>query len=121
MGVEQKGAVVSKWESKRCALEMMVHGSDISNVTKSTRIGLLWADRVLEEFFAQGDKEREAHMPISPLCDRVTVSKAKSQIGFVNFIVRPMFQGLSSICDVNRALLNLDAYQSHWAAVEEQD
>jgi 3'5'-cyclic nucleotide phosphodiesterase len=50
-----------------------------------------WAERVLEEFFAQGDTERRRGMPQSPMMDRHATSPAMSQIGFMEFIVAPMF------------------------------
>lgn len=38
-----------------------------------------------------GDLEEAANLPISPLCDRRTVKKADSQIGFLKFVVRPTY------------------------------
>ena len=37
-------------------------------------------DRIMEEFFQQGDKEREAGLDISPMCDRFNATVAKSQV-----------------------------------------
>lgn len=34
----------------------------------------------MEEFFRQGDKERERGMEISPMCDKHTASVEKSQV-----------------------------------------
>lgn len=42
----------------------------------------------------QGDKERTLGIEISPLCDRTTTSIPKSQIGFIDVIVRPCFESL---------------------------
>ncbi len=50
-----------------------------------------WAARVLEEFFAQGDRERAAGLPVSPMMDRAATSHALSQINFIEFIVAPLF------------------------------
>lgn len=44
---------------------------------------------LLDEFFLQGDKERELGLPFSPLCDRNNTLVAESQIGFIDFIVEP--------------------------------
>lgn len=44
-----------------------------------------------------GDKEKELGLPISPLCDRDTVKKADSQIGFLKFVVRPTYLLLGAI------------------------
>lgn len=50
-----------------------------------------WANRVLEEFFMQGDQERAQGLPVSPLMDRSTTSLAISQINFIEFVVAPLF------------------------------
>jgi cAMP-specific phosphodiesterase 4 len=76
---EERGGVISKWESPTPCMELMVHAADISNPSKPMDIALQWSDRVLDEFFQQGDRERTLGREISPLCDRYTVSKPGSQ------------------------------------------
>ena len=61
-------------------LQNMVHCSDLSNPTKPLDIYRQWVDRLMEEFFRQGDKEREAGMDISPMCDRYNATIEKSQV-----------------------------------------
>jgi len=46
----------------------------------------------MEEFFKQGDKEQELGLDFSPLCDRQTTVVPQSQIGFIDFIVAPIFE-----------------------------
>ncbi|KAF3852598.1 hypothetical protein F7725_005953 [Dissostichus mawsoni] len=46
-----------------------------------------WTERIMEEFFRQGDKERERGMEISAMCDKHTASVEKSQVGFIDYIV----------------------------------
>ncbi len=47
--------------------------------------------RVLEEFFAQGDRERAAGLAVSPMMDRTATSTALSQMNFIEFIVAPLY------------------------------
>jgi len=75
-------------------LKFLMHMADISNLAKCKAISLNWTDRVLSEFFRQGDREKELGLPISPLCDRSTTSRSDSQMGFINFIIRPSFEVL---------------------------
>ena len=58
----------------------MVHCSDLSNPTKPLDIYRQWVDRIMEEFFRQGDKERSSGMEISPMCDRFNATIEKSQV-----------------------------------------
>ncbi len=49
---------------------MLLHVSDVSNPTRPGVIARKWAYAVQEEFFRQGDKEKELNLPISPFMDR---------------------------------------------------
>lgn len=61
-------------------LRNMVHCADLSNPTKPLAVYRQWTERIMEEFFRQGDKERERGMEISPMCDKHTASVEKSQV-----------------------------------------
>jgi len=76
----------------------------------------LWTTRCLEEFFAQGDKEREMGLPISPNCDRNKTKEADSQIGFINFVVKPAFVLLADIIPgVGRNILpGIESNLAYW-------
>jgi hypothetical protein len=82
-----------RWE----VLMYMLHMADISNPAKGDPMFKLWTDRCLEEFFQQGDKEKEMGVPISPNCDRNTTKRPDSQIGFIKFVVRPAYEVLGEI------------------------
>lgn len=45
----------------------------------------------------QGDQERNLDLPITHLCDKYTVNTAKSQTGFIDFVVAPFFGLLKGI------------------------
>lgn len=71
-------------------LRNMVHCADLSNPTKSLELYRQWTDRIMEEFFHQGDRERERGMEISPMCDKHTASVEKSQVRSSNYAVPNM-------------------------------
>ncbi|XP_021964650.1 cAMP-specific 3',5'-cyclic phosphodiesterase isoform X2 [Folsomia candida] len=73
-------------------LQNMVHCADLSNPTKPLDLYRKWVDRIMEEFFLQGDKEREQGLDISAMCDRHNPSIEKSQVGFIDFIVHPLWE-----------------------------
>ncbi|XP_041425181.1 cAMP-specific 3',5'-cyclic phosphodiesterase 4D isoform X3 [Xenopus laevis] len=73
-------------------LQNMVHCADLSNPTKPLPIYRHWTDRIMEEFFRQGDRERERGMEISPMCDKHNASVEKSQVGFIDYIVHPLWE-----------------------------
>ncbi|XP_030365418.1 cAMP-specific 3',5'-cyclic phosphodiesterase 4C isoform X3 [Strigops habroptila] len=73
-------------------LQNMVHCADLSNPTKPLELYRQWTDRIMVEFFRQGDQEREKGMEISPMCDKHTASVEKSQVGFIDFIAHPLWE-----------------------------
>ena len=80
-------------------LNLLIHSSDISNPTKLFDIYFEWGKLVVEEFWAQGDKEKKLNLTCS--CDREKVTIYRSQLGFINFIEIPYF---SLIAEMNPKL-----------------
>ena len=78
--------VISRWqqiqgEEKPKVLSLFLHMADISHPGKKWEIHEKWTSRLIEEFFMQGDKEKELNLPCSPLCDRNTTAIPESQVG----------------------------------------
>ncbi|KAM7409650.1 hypothetical protein PAMA_001238 [Pampus argenteus] len=73
-------------------LQNMVHCADLSNPTKPLELYRQWTDRIMVEFFTQGDRERDKGMDISPMCDKHNASIEKSQVGFIDYIVHPLWE-----------------------------
>ena len=80
-------------------LQNMVHCADLSNPTKPLEAYKLWVDRIMEEFFQQGDKEREAGLDISPMCDRYNATIEKSQVGFQRNVLCLPFPPGTELCE----------------------
>ena len=70
-------------------MNVLIHSADISNPTKLFDIYFEWAKLVVEEFWDQGDKEKELNLPC--FCDREKISIYQSQLGFINFIEMPFY------------------------------
>lgn len=72
-------------------LNILIHLADISNPTKSLLLYNKWTDLVIDEFWKQGDKEKEMNLTVSLNCDRNGASVPKIQIGFIDWVVFPLF------------------------------
>lgn len=70
---------------------LILHSADVSNPVRPLNISEKWADNVLNEFFRQGDAERQHGLKVSPLCDRDTTSRPGSQINFLEFVIAPLY------------------------------
>jgi len=51
-----------------------------------------WVNRLEEEFWRQGDQEKAANLPLSPLFDRDKPGVTKSQVDFLEVIALPLFK-----------------------------
>eukprot|EP01083_Nonionella_stella_P075224 204367_1 len=101
---------------KRFLMEIALHLSDISNPSKKLSVSIEWTKRITQEFFAQGDMERELQLPISPGCDRNTHGNiAKQSIAFIDFIVLPIFTEYHSIDpETNTFIQCIKRSRAHW-------
>lgn len=85
---------------KSKAMSLVLHCCDISHPAKKWGIHHRWTMLLLEEFFRQGDLERELGLPFSPLCDRNNTLVAESQIGFIEFIVEPSMNVCADMLEI---------------------
>ncbi|XP_034112575.1 cAMP-specific 3',5'-cyclic phosphodiesterase isoform X12 [Drosophila nasuta] len=84
--------LLDNYQDRMQVLENLVHCADLSNPTKPLPLYRRWVALLMEEFFLQGDKERESGMDISAMCDRHNATIEKSQVGFIDYIVHPLWE-----------------------------
>lgn len=82
------------------ALSYILHCCDISHPAKKWNVHHRWTMLLIEEFFRQGDLERELGLDISPLCDRNSTVIPKSQIVFIEVIVEPSLAVCSDLLEL---------------------
>ncbi|XP_076347376.1 3',5'-cyclic-AMP phosphodiesterase 4C-like isoform X3 [Tachypleus tridentatus] len=92
-------------------LQNMIHCADLSAPAKPLETYKKWVDLLMEEFFQQGDKEREQNLDISPMCDRYNATVEKSQVGFIDYIVHPLWETWADLVypDAREILDNIEA------------
>ncbi|KAF0692375.1 Aste57867_16552 [Aphanomyces stellatus] len=78
-------------------MRVVVKCADIGHSAKSVKLHGLWSSLIVEEFFLQGDAERDNNTEVSPFMDRWAENSAKNQIGFFEFIVLPFFDTVSQV------------------------
>jgi high affinity cGMP-specific 3',5'-cyclic phosphodiesterase 9 len=60
----------------------------------------------------QSDREKEQGLPVAPFMDREKVTKPTAQIGFIKFVLLPMFETIAKVSATNKAYLNFNSYAS---------
>eukprot|EP00002_Diphylleia_rotans_P040140 TRINITY_DN9462_c0_g2_i2.p1 TRINITY_DN9462_c0_g2~~TRINITY_DN9462_c0_g2_i2.p1 ORF type:complete len:1118 (+),score=211.18 TRINITY_DN9462_c0_g2_i2:69-3422(+) len=103
----------------RLLLNTILHIADISNPAKCWDISKAWSDNVLEEFLNQGDLEKKNKFPVSPFMDRDSVDQVKMSLGFIDFVVKPLFMALRELLRgvIDDAISNLEENRSVWASM----
>ncbi|KAJ3209320.1 High affinity cAMP-specific and IBMX-insensitive 3',5'-cyclic phosphodiesterase 9A [Entophlyctis luteolus] len=76
---------------------MIIKSSDISNEVLPKHVSEPWVDNLLEEFFCQSDKEKKEGLPTAPFMDREKVTKPSAQVGFIGFVMIPLFELVSKV------------------------
>eukprot|EP00161_Ancyromonas_sigmoides_P027181 TRINITY_DN96_c0_g3_i2.p1 TRINITY_DN96_c0_g3~~TRINITY_DN96_c0_g3_i2.p1 ORF type:complete len:674 (+),score=136.94 TRINITY_DN96_c0_g3_i2:176-2197(+) len=90
------GVDSSKAEDRLMMAKAIVKCADVSNPARPTAVMDLWTDRFVEETFAQGDKEKALGLPISAFMDRQSTSVPKLELGFVDYLVRPLYTQMTA-------------------------
>lgn len=107
--------VKNLFEEQQDMMNFIIHLADISHNTKEWSISKTWTDCLYEEFFRQGDKEKNSNLPTSMFCDRKSTNIPKSQIGFIKGIVYPTFELLCHIFpDLDYTTENCDGNADKW-------
>ena len=115
------GMSVDKRDDRLLWLKMALKCADISHTAKSTEMHLKWTANITEEFFRQGDKEKEVNLAISPFMDRSKPEVPKSQCGFINFLVLPLYKAFAEeFSDVTVCVKSLEDNLAYWKSKEEQ-
>ena len=84
----------TKFEEQQILLDYLIHMADLGHNCKKFDISVIWIQLLCEEFWAQGDQERERGLPISFMCDRNNIDVPASQIGFLRGFILSAFDTL---------------------------
>lgn len=85
---------------KSMLMQIMIKVSDVSNEARPMEVAEPWLDCLLQEFFIQSDVEKLEGLPVAPFMDRDKVTKPSAQIGFIRFVLIPLFEALGQLFPV---------------------
>lgn len=70
----------------------------------------------------QGDLEKQKALPISMLCDRDNTNIAKSQGGFISFVVMPIFSQMVNVMpNLQECIDQLKSNKEEWSTYAETE
>ena len=82
-------------EQRHEVIKILTKASDVGHAAKSQELHRKWTNLICEEFYHQGDMEKQQDLPVSMYCDREKTDIAKSQAGFLKNIVLPIYESLN--------------------------
>ncbi|XP_072525524.1 high affinity 3',5'-cyclic-AMP phosphodiesterase 7A-like isoform X2 [Salminus brasiliensis] len=111
-------------QERHFILQMALKCADICNPCRPWHLSKLWSHKVTEEFFSQGDIERRCHLDVSDLCDRNSNSVDKVQIGFISFVVEPLFVEWARFSDTPLShimISHMTSNKYNWTHLPQED
>nr|CAB3264737.1 cGMP-inhibited 3',5'-cyclic phosphodiesterase A [Phallusia mammillata] len=92
--LKKSGINWSADEDRLLVCQMVIKLADIGGPAKLRDLHITWTKAICEEFFIQGDKERELGVPVSPFMDRNKPQVAELQRTFINNLIKPIVTGM---------------------------
>lgn len=80
---------------------LAIHGCDLYSSTKEFPLSKVWADKVNQEFLNQTVDEERLGIPVTAYMKELEKEnmRARSEIGFIKIILRPLWTTLNSFFD----------------------
>ncbi|EHB03607.1 High affinity cGMP-specific 3',5'-cyclic phosphodiesterase 9A [Heterocephalus glaber] len=102
---------------------ILIKCCDISNEVRPMEVAEPWVDCLLEEYFMQSDREKSEGLPVAPFMDRDKVTKATAQIGFIKFVLIPMFETVTKLFPMVEELMLQPLWESldHYEELKQLD
>ncbi|DBA80258.1 TPA: putative 3',5'-cyclic phosphodiesterase pde-3 [Trebouxia sp. C0005] len=93
-------------ENKGIIRQVALKCADIGHLAATPDVHKRWAYLLEEEFFLQGDREKQLGMAVSPLMDRQNKGGiTRSQLSFFSIVGIPLFKSMTDIFEETRPML----------------
>ena len=96
----------TKFSEQQSLFNFLIHCADLAHNTKLFEISIQWVELLSEEYWNEGDLEKEMHLPVTFLCDREKIDIPNSQKGFIIGFIIPTFECLTNIFPTLKFFLN---------------
>jgi len=95
---EEPGAIRNGTpEFQLLVCKALIKAADIANTTRPYPQARVWGMRVMKEFWAQGELEKENAFPVGPLNDPDKVNMNQAQAGFIKFAAMELYELLAKL------------------------
>eukprot|EP01083_Nonionella_stella_P290511 988469_1 len=106
---------IDKEKYTKNILVIGLHVADIANPCKPWLDCKRWTYMLMEEWFRQGDKEKEMGLEVSPMMDRTKPNIPRGQVGFIDYIVKPLFVNWNKLFKITQICIqHLISNKQNW-------
>jgi len=106
-------------EEAQLVLKMALKCADVGHLALDWPGHLRWVQRLEEEFFLQGDREKGLKLEPGFLMDRDKPGVSQSQVGFFESVVLPLFRGFHGACpEVDPMVETVESNYANWRALQ---
>ena len=111
----------TKFDEQQLLLNYLIHMADLGHNCKKFEISFSWIKLLCEEFWIQGDQEKEKGLPISLMCDRNNIDVPTSQVGFIKGFILPSFDSLVEMFPTLKFTINnAEENAKQWAKFQSE-
>uniref|UniRef100_T1KXI2 PDEase domain-containing protein n=1 Tax=Tetranychus urticae TaxID=32264 RepID=T1KXI2_TETUR len=114
----QKGTIkMTSPDDRLFVMQIALKCADLGNPGRPWVLSQRWTTQICNEFYRQGDYERQLKMKVTPIFDRRTASVARIQTDFYRNIVSPLYQLWDQFLGSKlsrRIIFNLKFNDSQW-------
>ena len=82
-------------EDRLLLLTYILHVADIGKFARPLSLYLKWSEKLMLEYFQQGETEKELKLPVSPFMDSENTIKERVLISFIEIIAQPTIELLN--------------------------
>eukprot|EP00795_Rhopilema_esculentum_P006950 gene6950-12571_t len=125
-GILSNGFDFKNADHRLMLMKIFIKAADVSNEARPMDVAEPWLECLLEESFNQSDVEKLEGLPVLPFMDRDKVTKPSAQIGFIKFVLIPLFESITELIPVFKETLidpvklALDYYQNLAKTTDEE-
>lgn len=107
-------------QQKLSFMKIVLHAADISNTVRIWPISKQWSDLIVQEFFQQGDAEKEHGLQVSPGMNRELATQPSISLKFGDYLVKPYFEAVTNLLPSARIFLTiLQENRLEWLRLKE--
>jgi cAMP-specific phosphodiesterase 4/calcium/calmodulin-dependent 3',5'-cyclic nucleotide phosphodiesterase len=101
-------------------LQMAMKCADLGHLALGYDVHRKWVERLEQEFFAQGDREKSLGLSASFLMDRDKPGCSQTQVSFFQLVALPLFQSLVDVVPLARPMLDaVTSNSQRWRLLDE--